>query len=1478
MRIALTLADAAAGRTADVVLDADPRTPTGEVAEAFVRHLAAAGPVADNVVRIGAVRDPGASRQLFVDGEPLDPGEPLDESPLVEGCVVSIGVADLGLLAEPDGTVELRVVAGPGAGIVHVLAAGEAVIGADSSCTVTIDGTGVPPVAATATVRPDGTVRLQPAVLTGTAVVRLDREPVPDDGVEWPVGGELQIGDALLEVHPPTRPDAQLLRAPEGGLLDYNRPPRLLPPPRRTMFRLPRQPQPPQKGNLPMLGSLAPAALGVAMAVLLRQPIYLLMAGMTPMMIFGNMISARRSGKKSYRAQLKEYREHVAAIESDAAEALVAERRARRDANPDPAQLLMIAVGPRARLWERRRTDPDHLTVRVGTVDLRSEVVVEDPAELEHRRMVQRMARDVPVALALRELGVIGVAGRNERPRELAAWLVGQLAVLQSPRDVQINVLTDGPGEPAWRWAGWLPHLRPSQGQDAFALIGTDTETLGRRVAELSTLVKNRRNALQQHGAATEFADADVVVVLDGARRLRALPGVVSLLKDGPAVGVYSICIDADERLLPEECAAVVSEAYGGKLHVRQQRADDIAEVRPDLVPASWFQRVARALAPIRDVADSEDGGALPASSRLLDVLGLEPPTEAALSARWRAGGATTEAVIGESLDGAFAIDLRRDGPHGLVAGTTGSGKSELLQTLVASLAVANRPDAMTFVLVDYKGGAAFKDCVHLPHTVGMVTDLDPHLVERALTSLSAELTRREHILAAAGAKDLEDYLDYASRDVTLAPLPRLLIVIDEFASMARELPDFVTGLVNIAQRGRSLGIHLLLATQRPTGVVSPEIRANTNLRIALRVTDPAESSDVIDVPDAARISKATPGRAYVRLGHASLVPFQAGRVGGRRPGASRGAERPEPWLAELGWAGLGRPAPAPPRAEHREDAELTDLAVLVEAVGKATATLGIPAQHSPWLPALPALIDAAELAPAELDPSAPRIPPVPYAVEDLPAEQSRRSAELDFATFGHTFIAGAPRSGRSQALRTIAAMVAERTSCADVHLFGIDCGNGALLPLTRLPHCGAVVQRTQVERATRLIARLKSEVLQRQDRLGAGGFANVTEQRAAAAPEDRLPHLLVLLDRWEGFVPTLGEVDGGALTEALWMILREGASVGVHLIVAGDRSLLTGRVATLTEDKVVLRLTDRGDFTLVGLNPRKLPDEIIDGRGFRAESGIETHFAVLGTDPSGPAQAEAIARIGAAAAERDAAVPRQRRPFRVDVLPSRLGFAEAWAMRADDLKRPLWGLVGVGGDELLALGPDLAEASATFVVAGPPKSGRSTVLLSMICSFLQAGSEVVITAPRSSPLRELAGRAGIRAVLTDGDLTEDLLAPHVEPSADPVVLVMDDAEMHKEITGKDWLRGFIRTAGERNRAIVIAGNAAEVCQGFSGWQIELKKNRYGALLSPQNLTDGDIVGVRVPRSSIGGPVQPGRALLHLGDGDLVTVQVPVAD
>ncbi|MET8394183.1 FtsK/SpoIIIE domain-containing protein [Streptomyces anthocyanicus] len=1524
MRLTLTVVDPYGGGSADVVLDADPESTVGDIAEELAKQVGIAGA---QVIPIGhqGQAGTGGAPLVYVDGYAVDPSATVVGSPLREGAVVSLQDPSGCLPGEPTGLVELRVVGGPGAGFVHRLGVGKYDIGSGPAAYVRIEDPEVDARALTLSVATDGTCKV--AVHSDKEGVTLDGESVQErDGDDWPLGAQIAVGNSLVELARYAPPNAALKWSEDGVGLDYNRPPRLRPAERQTNFRLPSPPRDYEARPLPWLMALTPLVGAVVAVMVFGRWYYLIMAGLSPILLFANYFNDKKHGRKSHAKQVKEYEEQKARIEKDAQAALVAERDDRRQAIPDPAVVLSVATGPRTRLWERRRTDRDHLLLRVGTGQLPSEVVLDDPEQDDHRRQVTWKIEDAPVALSLRTLGVVGIAGPGDSARSLGRWAVAQTAALHSPMDVQFYVLSENSAQSEWDWVRWLPHSRPSGGQDVNVLIGTDAETVGARIGELTQILDARKKAAEQKGGGAQgssFTDPDIVVVWDGSRRLRSLPGVVRLLREGPAVSMFAVCIDAEERFLPGECQAFVvaepraeesgrqqrdaearpaQQVAGGfpsfqawhtnapaepeqraraeklRLRVEEAGVERITGVRPDFVTPAWCLRLARSLSALRDISGETEDSALPGSSRLLDVLQLEPPTADAIGARWRMGGQSTMAVIGESYDGPFGIDMRKDGPHGLIAGTTGSGKSELLQTIVAALAVANTPENMTFVLVDYKGGSAFKDCVKLPHTVGMVTDLDAHLVERALESLGAELKRREHILAAADAKDIEDYQDLVRRDPSHAPVPRLLIVIDEFASMVRDLPDFVTGLVNIAQRGRSLGIHLLLATQRPSGVVSPEIRANTNLRIALRVTDGGESSDVIDSPEAGHISKNTPGRAYVRLGHSSLVPFQSGRVGGRRPGAADPAAL-APWVGPLGWEELGRAALTKPKTESREDDEITDLKVLVDAVRDANRSMGIPAQHSPWLPALDEKLLLDEIEVPALAGAVPgKLPPAPYGIEDLPSDQARRPVVVDFASFGHLMIGGAPRSGRSQVLRTIAGSLARTHSTADVHLYGIDCGNGALNALTRLPHCGAVVGRNQTERVVRLVNRLKGELSRRQDLLADSGFADIGEQRASAEESERLPHIVVLLDRWEGWVPTLGEVDHGSLTDELQTMMREGASVGIHLILTGDRTLLVGRIATLTEDKYGLRLADRSDFASLGIPSRKVPEEIPPGRAFRNEAGTETQFALLSEDTTGQGQAAAITAIGEAAAARDAGVPRARRPFRVDSLPSRISFPEAWEMRDPEASRSrLWALIGIGGDEIVGFGPDLADGVPSFVIAGPAKSGRSTVLMNVAQSLLAQGTRLVVAAPRQSPVRQLDGAEGVLKVFTGDDIDEDEFEELIDGASpeEPIAVLVDDGEILEDCDAESQMKKIVSRGAERGLALVIAGDEEDVCSGFSGWQVDAKKARRGILLSPQESSSGDLIGLRVSRQMVGGQVTPGKGMLHLGDGELRTVVVP---
>jgi S-DNA-T family DNA segregation ATPase FtsK/SpoIIIE len=1435
VRLTATVIDLNRAARADVVIDAPPEATV----EALARRLGP-GPVPP---------------VLYVDGRPVDPRLPLARAPIRDGTVMSLDDPAGCPPLEPRGVVELRITGGMRSGVVHRPHAGDHVVGSGPRATIRVADPFLAAEAFTLIVGSDGRCEL---ALAPEVQARLHGEPLTGR-TGWPFGAQLAVGGSLFEVAAPSRPDAVLAAAPDRPELDYNRPPRVHPRRTQTRFRLPQPPRPHERATLPIVTALVPVLVAVVAAVVSRSPAYLLLGLLSPVgMLVNHQVETRR-GRTSHRERMAEYRQRRKRIEADAHRAFVAERGYRRRNAPDPAQVWLTAVGPRARLWERRRGDDDFLTVRVGTAALDSGVVLEDPEAPEHRRESAQQLADAPVAVPLREFGVLGVSGRGDLPRSLGRWIVAQVATLHSPLDVQICVLTQPSARRSWEWVRWLPHARA----DGAVLIGNDDDSVTRRVTELTAMLTARRQAAENPTSSPPPDQPNVLVVLDGARDLRALPGVVTLLQEGPAVGIVVVCLDADRRRLPAECQAVVGAA-GAALRVQQPGADPVEHVRPDLVEPQWCTRLARALAPLRDVSDRDEAAGLPDSTRLLDVLHLEPPTADAVTARWRAAGRSTEAVIGIGIDGPHVVDLRRDGPHGLVAGTTGSGKSELLQTLVAALAVTNRPDEMTFVLIDYKGGSAFRECAELTHTVGLVTDLDGHLTERALESLAAELHRRERILLQSGAKDIEDHCRLRDTGGGAEPMPRLLIVIDEFASLVAELPDFVAGLVDIARRGRSLGVHLLLATQRPAGVVTADIRANTNLRIALRVTDVAESSDVVDAPDAARIGKSTPGRCLVRSGTSSLHVVQSARVGGRRPTAGPAAAQPLRIVPQP-WERLGQPVPDLP-AEVSEDGAGTDLAALVEAIREAAAAIGVPRPAGPWLPPLPVAVTLDEL------PGTPGPGPVRFGLTDLPAAQSRAVLTLDPARDGHLAVAGSPRSGRSTVLRTIAGSVAARASPDDVHLYAVDCGANALAPLAELPHCGAVVSRDQSERMERLLARLCAEVAARQRLLAASGFAGIVEQRAAAEPADRLPWMLVLLDRWEGFVAAYEDYDYGRLVDAVVRLLREGPAVGVRAVVTGDRSVLSGQVSTVFERRLVLRMSEPADYGYAGLNERQVPHSMPPGRAVEqarvGDTLTESQVALLDPDPSGAAQVAALRRIA-----QTAPPPRHRRPMRVDELPVEVTAADLARLDPDPAPLPpLWALIGAGGDELGAVGVDLLADGPGFTVAGPPRSGRSTALLTMAGSLLARDVPLVLVTPRRSPLRGLAGRRGVLGVL-DGDADATALEEPTRGHPRHVVIV-DDAELVAGTTLDDSLDDALRRARDGDHAVVLAGTGEDLKSAYRGAAATALRSRSGLLLAVRGSEDGDLLGVRLPRNAGSGPL--GRAVLvRLGSAQPVQVALP---
>ena len=648
-------------------------------------------------------------------------------------------------------------------------------------------------------------------------------------------------------------------------------------------------------------------------------------------------------------------------------------------------------------------------------------------------------------------------------------------------------------------------------------------------------------------------------------------------------------------------------------------------------------------------------------------------------------------------------LDLVADGPHLLVGGTTGSGKSELLRSMVAGLALSADPDHLAFVLIDYKGGAAFDRCAEMPHVAGMVTDLDDHLAERALLCLEAELRHREERLRAAGAENLAAFRARTG-DAAGDPLPRLVVVVDEFATLAAELPEFLRSLVGIAQRGRSLGVHMVLATQRPAGVVTDDIRANTSCRIALRVTDRHDSNDVIDSPDAARIPRQRPGRAMARFGPGELVAFQSALVTGSTPRCSTGL----------------RVGPVGSRPSQASGHEHSDLDSVVEAVRAAHHNLGGAEPRSPWPAPLPGEIAATRLAEA-----AGPARPAAWLVDD-PARQRQFPSGWQPAD-GHLAVIGGPGSGTTTTLAAVALDLCRTHSPDELHVYGIDLDAGTLPALGGLPHVGAVVAPTEGDRRTRLLRLLDDEVAARR----AGGRS------------ERPVEIVLLVDDLAGLVRAHDPVREPEPHDRFARIWGDGPAVGVRVAVS------IGRAADLPPDLaasagvvLVHATSDASDGLRFGL--KQPTAHLVAGRAVRVGDGLEVHVAR-------PAHGDLAAAATALATE---CPPTMREPVRVGSLPQHIRVEDLPAS-AHVEDRCIHIRFAVSDLDLEPAGLTLHDGEHALVL-GPPRTGRTSTLAAIGAAARTAGAQVVIVADQPGKLSNLLGLEPVPAGSLDEAADEE--------------------------------------------------------------------------------------------------------------------------
>lgn len=1348
------------------------------LAPAAASFAAVANDLADAV---GACAD----APVWSGGRLLRPDARLGDAGLRTGSLLTVGTPSRDGFRP--GVLSFHVVGGPEAGRVLPLERGRLTIGRSTDCDLVLGDDRASRRHAALEI---GTTSLRLHDLSSTNGTSVDDVAVGTSGVALRPGQLIRIGDSLLEVCGSGETPASLV--PAGDAVLVNRAPRAAAPVLDREIAIPQRVESTQPRRVQWVTALLPAAAGGAIAWIMHSPQFLLFALLSPVMMVSSSLGDRAHWRRSRRREAATYRVRRSEADRAITDALADETTARRTNAPDPAALRRLASTPSSRLWERRRTDIDHLCLRLGSTDLPSTLQVRTGSSVGPAGVLH----NVPLCVDLRA-GPVGIAGPAGVVAGLSRWLVAQLAVLHSPADVDLVLLLSIDSAPHWTWARWLPHLG--------GRVATCPDEWQALVVDLTATLEQRRAArrLDPRGWAGKWT----VVVVDQAARLTDIAGLAALLAGGAGVGLSAVCVDTEAHALPTSCAtvALVRGESGARVALRTGGAPGTDDALIDRVSPAWAHSVARALAPLVD-AGADDSSAVPAACRLLDVLGLVDLDADAVRRRWAASTGRLDTVLGVSADGLLHVDLVADGPHALVAGTTGAGKSELLQSLVAGLAATHPPEELTFLLVDYKGGAAFAECARLPHTAGLVTDLDPQLTRRALQSLHAELRRRERLFAAAGAVDLDTY-----RECPRECVPRLVIVVDEFATLADELPDFVRGIVGVAQRGRSLGVHLILATQRPGSAVSAEIRANTSVRIALRVTDPAESDDIIDAPDAASIERSRPGRAYLRAG-SSLTCFQTARAGGGEDSAPVGVS-----IEPLGeWRRRVSSAARAPRAD--------ELASLVDVLGDVARSTGRPAARSPWLEPLPTLLAAADLAPTDSTTA------VAIGSLDLPAEQAQPALAFELASGTSVLVAGGPRSGRTGALAAVALGAATKLAPQRVEIYLIDPVGTLATAVGGLPHVATAIGADGSGLIATLLRRLDSVVARRVASRG--------------APSDHpLPALLLVIDAWDSFLASQEDAEAVRCAELLTNLLRCGAAAGLTTVVAGDRSLLAPRFAGSFGTRLLLRFADKNDYGLVGVPLRDVPTSMPSGRGIRAADGAEFQIAHVGAAPSHAEMqrtAREIASAWTGAAPSTGAI-------RIRSLPRQVCLSQLSPREPSRLS------IGIAGDAAVPLTIDPFVGSRRLLVAGPPRSGRSTTLCSMLIEACRVGTTTVVAAPVRSPLVAEARLHGTR-VIDPADTSElGNSPPHT-----PTLLLVDDSDAFLDCAAGDQLTSWVR-ASAAPLAVVVTGLSDDLATTYRGIAAEVRRSRCGLLLRPGPL-DGELLGVRLRRKPAAGP--PGRGLL----------------
>lgn len=1099
----------------------------------------------------------------------------------------------------------------------------------------------------------------------------------------------------------------------------FSRQPRFLPEMPGGEIEIPNPPNMYEKPEISWFSILAPPAVMLVITFLMaltQQSMFMMlsiaMTVVTLLVSLSSAVAQIRKYKQKKKEREKKYLQFIVDRRSDLGLSREQQIKAMNEMSPEPTACIHRINQIDSRLWERTPSSPDFLSLRIGIGSVPLAVNIKytkqaiimdnDPLLMEPQRLALEYERvqDVPVAINLMSSEICGIAGEEDKTAEIAMLLLLQIFTHHGYDDVRVVVLAADDGVDRWNWIRFLPHLWDDRFESRYLLCG---KAMAHQVlGELYTVLKDRELKTVGGTALPHY-----VFIVEDASILENEPINKYLYNSCAKLGVSSVFLAKHQAYLPMNCRSVVMlQGKSGELADRV--SGEKSTFIPDKLDAKQMEQAARNLAPLR-IRNSSANFSLPSSITLMEMLQAKSTDEIDVLSRWERNKTFKgmSVPIGVKAGGSlFYLDMHETGhgPHGLVAGTTGSGKSELLQSIIISLAVNYHPHDVVFVLIDYKGGGMADIFQGMPHLVGTITNLGGNQTTRALLSIKSELMRRQRIFSDYGVNNIDRYqkLYYSREDKNGMPaIPHLIMIADEFAELKQDQPDFMKELVSAARVGRSLGVHLILATQKPAGVVDDQIWSNSKFKLCLKVQDETDSKDVIKRPDAAMIKE--PGRAYIQVGNDEIFElFQSAYSGADYDpdGEMLKSENRAKRIYKTFLNGKSEQI-FPLEEEKIAKKELpTQLKAMVNHIIGTSANNGIKPLEGPWLPPLPDIVYMDRLTVQGTGfnyeqgawNKGKELFSVPIGLFDDPRGQRQEPLEIDFASEGNLFIYGSPGTGKTYLMRTLCMSIAHYYSPSEANIYVMDFGGTSFKQFEQLPHCGGVMtleQENKINQFVLFLFRVIEERKQLFEATGSDGFNDYRERKGT------IPAIVLMIDNYFALSETYEAID-----EKMVLLAREGTKYGIYMVVsATNASLVRYKFAVNFKMAISLQLTEKSEYdTIVGRTEGLEPAPIAGRALVRGKPPLE--FQTSMPEFSRWNIEQLIEQF-----DRLAQSGRINRALPIPVMPS--------SINMEELNRNVEPLaIGLANHDLQPVYVDPA-ATPVLIIAGDAMSGKSTMLVS---------------------------------------------------------------------------------------------------------------------------------------------------------------------